>query len=345
MPDVLNYGGLNVFETIAVALDDAGYECCYGLLNAAHYGVPQMRTRCFLLGIHRHVGAVPALPMPTNQHVLPAGYRGTKNVAVKHLPLFEETHFLSTPEDSQNLPKAVTARDALKDLPKLMAHLRGDAKKIPQRLTEARPMPNPKVLSDYANLMRSWPAFEGDGYVYDHVIRFLPRDFKLFKEMKQGDQYPEAHALANRMLKAAVSRIEAERGSKLSTSSKQYKELKAFYVPPYDPGKFPNKWRKMEANAPARTLMAHLGKDSYSHIHYDSVQSRTISVREAARLQSFPDGFRFSGTMNPAFRQIGNAVPPLLAFAVCNQIRSDISGIESKVSPSVSRRGRKISQQ
>lgn len=67
--------------------------------------------------------------------------------------------------------------------------------------------------------------------------------------------------------------------------------------------------------------MAHLGKDSYSHIHYDSAQARTISVREAARLQSFPDGFVFRGTMNPAFRQIGNAVPPLLAKALADAIR------------------------
>jgi DNA (cytosine-5)-methyltransferase 1 len=66
--------------------------------------------------------------------------------------------------------------------------------------------------------------------------------------------------------------------------------------------------------------MAHLGKDSYSHIHYDGRQARTISVREAARLQSFPDGFSFCGTMNPAFRQIGNAVPPLLAQAIATQI-------------------------
>jgi DNA (cytosine-5)-methyltransferase 1 len=97
-------------------------------------------------------------------------------------------------------------------------------------------------------------------------------------------------------------------------------ELKARFIPPYDPAKFPNKWRKMEPDKPARTLMAHLGKDSYSHIHYDSEQARTISVREAARLQSFPDGFRFSGTMNPAFRQIGNAVPPLLSVAIASSI-------------------------
>jgi DNA (cytosine-5)-methyltransferase 1 len=68
--------------------------------------------------------------------------------------------------------------------------------------------------------------------------------------------------------------------------------------------------------------MAHLGKDGYSHIHYDSSQARTISVREAARLQSFPDGFKFCGTMNPAFRQIGNAVPPLMAMALARTIAS-----------------------
>jgi DNA (cytosine-5)-methyltransferase 1 len=76
----------------------------------------------------------------------------------------------------------------------------------------------------------------------------------------------------------------------------------------------------MERHEPARTLMAHIGKDTYSHIHYDSKQARTISVREAARLQSFPDGFVFRGTMNPAFRQIGNAVPPLFSFALARHI-------------------------
>ena len=81
----------------------------------------------------------------------------------------------------------------------------------------------------------------------------------------------------------------------------------------------------MEADQPARTLLAHLGKDSYTHIHYDSTQARTISVREAARLQSFPDGFVFCGTMNPAFRQIGNAVPPLLAKAVAATVLSQLT--------------------
>jgi DNA (cytosine-5)-methyltransferase 1 len=80
----------------------------------------------------------------------------------------------------------------------------------------------------------------------------------------------------------------------------------------------------MEADLPSRTILAHLGKDSYSHIHYDSDQARTISVREAARLQSFPDGFYFAGAMNAAFRQIGNAVPPLLALALGKHIITEL---------------------
>jgi DNA (cytosine-5)-methyltransferase 1 len=86
----------------------------------------------------------------------------------------------------------------------------------------------------------------------------------------------------------------------------------------------------MWSDQPARTLMAHLGKDGYSHIHYDSSQARTISVREAARLQSFPDGFMFCGTMNPAFRQIGNAVPPIMARALAQQIMSALKADQSR---------------
>jgi len=65
---------------------------------------------------------------------------------------------------------------------------------------------------------------------------------------------------------------------------------------------------------------------TYSHIHYDGAQARTISVREAARLQSFPDAFRYEGTMNLSFRQIGNAVPPLMAFALAEVLCDALAG-------------------
>jgi DNA (cytosine-5)-methyltransferase 1 len=122
----------------------------------------------------------------------------------------------------------------------------------------------------------------------------------------------------------------AQRGLPTSTRDADVSAFIASWRLPYDPNKFPNKWWKLRPDAPVRTLMAHLGKDSYSHIHFDSEQARPITVREAARLQSFPDGFVFKGSMNPAFKQIGNAVPPLFAYAIARGIRECLGALETQ---------------
>src|SRR5262249_25638646 len=130
--------------------------------------------------------------------------------------------------------------------------------------------------SEYAKLMRDWLGFEGRSELLDHVIRYLPRDYPLFARLQPGDQYPQAYAFAEKMFEEKLAAYRPA-GAALRKGSPAWKILRAEIVPPYDPGKFPNKWRKMERNQPARTLLAHLGKDSYTHIHYDSSQARTIS--------------------------------------------------------------------
>jgi len=328
VPDVMNFGGHNIPEEMCEALESKGYVARYALLNSARYGVPQMRERMFLIAYASELRATPKLPEPTHSHELPRGYEGTRQVAFKNVTdLFSAGgHVSQTPDPDFGLPPAVTAREALADLPRITLHLEGKLRRGARRFTEWLPYAANTSLTRYADVMREWPGFEGDGGVYDHVIRYLPRDYAIFRRMRPGDQYPQAHQLALRMLEEIVERQLGPEASAAQKSSLRQR-LRASVVPPYDDTKFPNKWRKMEADAPARTLMAHLGKDGYSHIHYDSSQARTISVREAARLQSFPDGFRFSGTMNPAFRQIGNAVPPLMAKAVAAVIRKELFGI------------------
>lgn len=328
VPDILNHGGQNIAEETCEVLEAKGYVCGYTLLNAAFYGVPQMRERMFLIAYRHELGARVSFPTPTNWLVLPPGYEGSRSVALKTLrKLADQAHsYIVPPAATPDLPPAVTAEDALGDLPAINARellakgkIARGARRFDTPVSYSRRKP-----SAYAELMRTWPGHEApkEGLT-DHVIRYLPRDYELFARMNPGDQYPEAYAHAVKMFQEHLAAAHA-RGEKLAKGSAKYKALWDSIVPPYDVSKFPNKWRKMWRDQPARTLMAHLGKDSYSHIHYDSKQARTISVREAARLQSFPDGFRFSGTMNPAFKQIGNAVPPLMARALATHMMQTI---------------------
>lgn len=324
VPDVLNHGGQNIAEEICEVLAKKGYVCRYTLLNAAFYGVPQMRERMILVAYHRELADKVTFPEPTHWVDLPPGYEGARSVALKFLDgdLADDAHsYVPAPKASRSLPPAVTAGDALGDLPAIDARKllkSGELRRGARRFDE--PIPYGKApTTAFAKLMRSWPGFVAPEALSDHVIRYLPRDYALFARMNAGDQYPQAYEHALKMLDEHLEKL-AKQGVKVKPGSAQFEAIKASIVPPYDVNKFPNKWRKMWRDQPARTLMAHLGKDSYSHIHFDSRQARTISVREAARLQSFPDGFSFCGTMNPAFRQIGNAVPPLLAKAIATQI-------------------------
>lgn len=77
-----------------------------------------------------------------------------------------------------------------------------------------------------------------------------------------------------------------------------------------------HKYHVLKWDKPSNTIPAHLYKDGLRHIHPDSNQARTITVREAARLQSFDDDFEFTGSLTDQYKMIGNAVPPKFAKAV-----------------------------
>lgn len=136
--------------------------------------------------------------------------------------------------------------------------------------------------SKYARLMRD----SSDGMLMDHVCRtHNAQDLAAFAYMHEGMLY---HELPERY--------------------KRYRD-----------NIFKDKYRKLCWSKPAGTITAHLSKDCYTHIHPD--QTRTISIREAARIQSFPDSFRFFGHMGDRFRQIGNAVPPLMAWGIAEYVK------------------------
>jgi DNA (cytosine-5)-methyltransferase 1 len=326
VPDICNHGGTNVAELVAKSLSDEDYEVAYTLLNASWYGVPQTRERMILIGFHRASGISPSFPKPTHHVVLPQGYQGTKNTARQVIKAQGSDHhrFVSDPDPS--LPAATTAMEALADLPPIYAldmfgrgELRGGTKNPmePVRYLTVAP------TTAYSRLMRQWHGFATHEATTGHVIRYLPRDYKIFAEISEGWEYPQIHAF----IEEKIARWLKDRKYQGLSTDMRNSDVRGYVEKwrlPYDPAKFPNKWWKLDSRKPVRTLLAHLGKDSYSHIHYDAAQARTISIREAARLQSFPDGFVFKGTMNPAFKQIGNAVPALFAYAIAMSMRSNL---------------------
>ncbi|MDD3692193.1 MAG: DNA cytosine methyltransferase [Bacteroidales bacterium] len=176
--------------------------------------------------------------------------------------------------------KAFVVNDIFRDLPKLKP---GEARQIANYTVEK---------NEY---LEKFELRNGVDFVTQHISRpHNERDLKIYKTAinkwnnnNERLKYPD-----------------------LPTELKSHKNETSFI----------DRYKVVNGNGVSHTVVAHIAKDGHYYIHPDVKQCRSISVREAARLQSFPDDFYFEGSRSAAFKQIGNAVPPLMAYAIAKSI-------------------------
>ncbi len=300
VPESTNYDNKNIPELVCEELDNAGYTAYWTLLNSADFGVPQTRERIFVVAVKKEITNQLSLPIPTHQ---------PRSSYIRKQRAFSDSQYFRTAlEPEKHLPYWVTVKEAISDLPSLFP-----ASKSPYKLNKLN-MAFPYTLKPqnvFQETMRKnvLPAH----LVTGHGFRKTVRDFPIFAKMNPGDNYIQAIKIANQLFEQECKRLN------ITQNTDGYEELRKSIVPPYSSEKFLSKWQKLQLDRPSHTLVAHLSVDTYSHIH--PWEPRGISVREAARLQSFPDDFLFNCTMGEAFKQIGNAVPPLLSQAIASSIK------------------------
>jgi len=257
------------------------------IICAEHYGVPQSRHRFIILGIRRDSGLRP--------HTLrPEHTRTTVADAISDLPRLRSR--LSGDRDSGPAWLAAITKPiedgSITDLRlrRFMKHLA--ARLEPELTGGAEFVPG----SSNPHLAPNWIHDSRLRGVSNHRTRaHMPDDLgRYFFVASYAKLYGRSPKLADFPL------------SLLPNHRNVSSTKKGNFI-------FNDRFRTQTWNSPATTITSHIAKDGHYFIHPDPLQCRSLTVREAARLQSFPDNYLFMGTRTQQYQQIGNAVPPLLA--------------------------------
>lgn len=157
---------------------------------------------------------------------------------------------------------------------------------------------------------------------FDECSEFLKRN----KIRTEFDIVTHHVARANnpidvQIYKLAIEAYNNENGKKIS-----YDKLPDYLKTHKNQTAFKDRFKVVEGNDhTCHTVLAHLAKDGHYFIHPDIKQCRSITVREAARLQTFPDNYYFEGNRGEKFKQIGNAVPPMMAKIIAKEIKKQLA--------------------
>ena len=284
------------------------------LIQAENFNLPQKRHRVILLGIREDIEVVP-------------------NILTKGL-------------------QEVSLKSIIDDLPKLRSGLgrsiissettiNGKKKRIYKKEIDSDENWE-KNISNYREEIYSWKGFKSnkklsaikssiDGIGSEFIKCSTPRENNPLQQWYQDEKldgvcnHQTRTHLMEDLKRYLFASIYAEKNKRFPRL-KDYEEHSTELLPDHvsaKSGKFADRFRVQMPNCAATTVTSHISKDGHYFIHYDYDQCRSLTVREAARIQTFPDNYLFCGPRTAQYHQVGNAVPPYLAY----QIAKIVNGI------------------
>lgn len=333
--------GAIVSEILKTFREEIGYTTTVMVLDAANYGVPQYRRRVFFVGSRE--GFLPSFPVPTHTPNTESSRR-VKSAWTSNKPAQQLSFFLNSdcafPQihnqyEGANSPShheavrhhSLTVRDAISDLPAVAFE--------PRQSSETMPYPG-DAHTEYQRIMRHGSKDVRNHAAKRHMLRRMIRTALI----DQGDY---GTVVRSRLVERGIPSEVVERivnGTFAETDLRTIRDIDKVVerqlLHKIKDGRistdnienditskgFANKYRRLHWNEPSHTLVAHMARDCSDFIHPEL--NRPITVREAACLQSFPDTFQFGSSHFRQLRGIGNAVPPLLAYALANHIAEKI---------------------
>lgn len=272
------------------------------IIRSENYGLPQARHRVILLGVREEIAAA-----NLNKIGLLKPIKGPK----------------------------VTVKQAISDLPKLRSRLSKEKDSVCawrnavlsmslQKINELKydeHVPSTvlgnliKKLSDIGDSPEQFGADKGLQKVIGYNENLSPNLKKWLRDTRLGG-YINNHETRGHIVGDLHRYIYYSTFAEVQNSSPKSNNLPATLWPQhknFGSGKFADRFRVQLANTTATTITCHISKDGHYYIHYDPKQCRSLTVREAARIQTFPDNYYFVGNRTQQYVQVGNAVPPYLA--------------------------------
>lgn len=299
------HNGQGVFEHIYADMQDAGYEIrslvvkdpqnpVDYVVEAEKYGIPQMRHRVILLGVKEGSGMSTGILVPSRKMSLRSALCG--------LPKIRSAFSMNNP-GWKSMNWATYIDEAAKRL--LADQSCAELKPVLEEVVSSRPPK--KAMKD---------TVTGDKGPYERWYRGRFRKSKLLANhesrshlAKDLDRYLFCAAYA--AVHGRPARLEEFPDALLPQHRNVLENVEE--VKSGGGYEFNDRFRVQIYDKPSTTITSHIAKDGHYYIHPDPTQCRSLTVREAARLQTFPDDYLFEGNRTSQYTQVGNAVPPLLA--------------------------------